>query len=201
LACLAARGILHDSDEDEDEEEAAGATGWTEEDDEAVSGAHDARARHRIPIHAPTHAGYMRGFLWAAGKEEKTWGKKKGAYAYRSVCICTRACAHCLPFGRACLRIEQVVSSGLDRCAERVVLCNSNWRIDRNCRYYDADNVDYEISDNEEAEKDEEQAAPTRLHARCRLASREVYHDDVQHVACNARRAWAVLHWMGTNGQ
>ena len=30
---------------------------------------------------------------------------------------------------------------------------HSDWR-----RYYDADNIDYEISDNEEAEKDEEQA-------------------------------------------
>lgn len=74
---------LRDSDEDEDEE--AGAAGWTEEDDEAVTGARRASLTTslelcRVLIQTCARArGCIRGCLWAAEKEEKTWGKNKGA--------------------------------------------------------------------------------------------------------------------------
>jgi hypothetical protein len=80
---------LRDSDEDEDEE--AGAAGWTEEDDEAVTGARRASLTTSLELcrvliqtcaRARAHGrarGRIRGCLWAAEKEEKTWGKKKGA--------------------------------------------------------------------------------------------------------------------------
>ena len=74
---------LRDSDEDEDEE--AGAAGWTEEDDEAVTGARRASLTTslelcRVLIQTCARArGRIRGCLWAAEKEEKTWGKNKGA--------------------------------------------------------------------------------------------------------------------------
>ena len=79
---------LRDSDEDEDEE--AGAAGWTEEDDEAVTGARRASLTTSLELCrvliqtcalARAHARARGRILvaWAAEKEEKTWGKNKGA--------------------------------------------------------------------------------------------------------------------------
>jgi hypothetical protein len=77
---------LRDSDEDEDEE--AGAAGWTEEDDEAVTGARRASLTTSLELcrvliqtcaRARARSWTHLGCLWAAEKEEKTWGKNKGA--------------------------------------------------------------------------------------------------------------------------